>query len=330
MKVALNDLKAKVTAGIKKLGYVGEDARVIGDVLLYAQLRGNNQGITKIATGGVPYASEIEEFRVVKENKCGVLFAGGHSMVTAARAAKKATVLASEHGVGIVGTNHTFTSSGSIGYYSRLIAKQGYIGIVCVGNGQLNFVAPNGSAEGKMGTNPISYAFPYNGGEVVYDITTAGIAYFGVVEAKLKSEPLPEGIGFDKDGNRTTEAAKVLEGGSVANFADHKGFGLSILVQLLGGPFSLASIPGICIKDGAGTFVMAIDPGLLSNREEFMSRATELVQHIKSAKPLPGKEVLLPGEHGDRLVKQAEQSGEIEIADAIWQELQNFVDESQS
>jgi L-2-hydroxycarboxylate dehydrogenase (NAD+) len=313
-------------AGVKKLGYEGEDAQIIGDVLLYAQLRGNNQGITKIATGGVPQASEIEQLRIVKENKCGALFAGGHSMVTAARAAQKATELANQHGVGIVGTNHTFTSSGAIGYYSRLIAEQGYIGVVCVGNGQLNFVAPTGSAEGKMGTNPFSYAFPYNGGEVVYDITTAGMAYFGVVEAKLKGEPLPDGMGFDKHGNSTTDAAQVLDDGAVTTFAAHKGFGLSLLVQLLGGPFSLAGIPGIHKEDGAGTFVMAIDPGLLSSKEEFMSRATELVQHIKSAQPLQGKEVLLPGEPGNRLVKQAEQSGEIEIVDAIWQELCNFVE----
>jgi LDH2 family malate/lactate/ureidoglycolate dehydrogenase len=326
MKISVNALRGKVVAGIQKLGYTGEDAKVIADVLLYAQLRGNNQGITKIATGGVPKASDIKPFRIVAENKCGVLMSGGHSMVAAVKAAYKVTELANEHGVGIVGINHTFTSSGAIGYYTRIIAKQGYIGIVCVGNGQLAFVAPSGSAEGKLGTNPLSYAFPYNDGEVVFDITTAGIAYFGVVEAKLKGEPLPEGIGYDKDGDPTTKATDVLEGGAVTTFAAHKGFGLSLLVQLLGGPFSLASIPGIHKEDGAGTFVMAIDPGLLSSKEEFMNRASELVGHIKSAEPLPGQYVILPGENGDILAKKTGESGEIEIADAIWQELNSFVD----
>jgi LDH2 family malate/lactate/ureidoglycolate dehydrogenase len=245
-------------------------------------------------------------------------------MVTTARAAQMAVDLAKEHGVGMVCSNHTFTSSGAIGYFSRQIARQGYIGFVCVGNGQLAFVAPSGSAEPKLGTNPFSYAFPYTGGEVVFDNATAAMAYFGVVEAKLKGEPLPQGIGFDKNGNPSTDATEVLDG-SIATFAAHKGFGLSLFVQLLGSAFSLAGIPGLHKEDGAGTFVMALDPGLLAGKDEYMRRSTELVEHIKTAKPLDGQKVVLPGEQGDALAKQAEDSGEIEVADAIWQELVAFV-----
>ncbi len=151
------------------------------------------------------------------------------------------------------------------------------------------------------------------------------MAYFGIVEAKLKGEPLPEGIGFDKDGNPSTDAAKVLDG-SIATFAGHKGFGLSLFVQLLGSAFSLAGIAGAHEDDGSGTFVLAIDPGLLAGKDEFMKRSTELIDHVKSAKPLPGQKVVLPGEQGDALAKQAEDSGEIEIADAIWKELVGFVE----
>lgn len=246
-------------------------------------------------------------------------------MVATAKAAEMAVSLAENHGVGIVASNHTFTSSGAIGYFSRQIAKAGYIGFVCVGNGSFAFVAPSGSAEPKFGTNPFSYAFPYTGGEVVFDNATAAIAYFGIVEAKLKGEKLPEGIGFDKDGNPSTDPAAVLDG-SIATFANHKGFGLSLFVQLLGSAFSLAGISGAHEEDGSGTFVMAIDPGLLAGRDEYMQRATELIEQVKSAKPLPGQKVTLPGEQGDAIAKQAEASGEIDIADAIWNELTNFVE----
>ena len=109
-------------------------------------------------------------------------------------------------------------------------------------------------------------------------------------------------------------------------FAGHKGFGLSILVQLLGGPFIKAGIAGYNEADGWGTFVLAIDPGLLAGKEDFMKRSTELVQSIKSAKPFPGKTVYLPGEQGDAIARQAEESGELEIADAIWNELVSFVE----
>ncbi len=324
MLVKLEDLKNKVQTGVEKLGYKGEDATVITDVLLYAQLRGNNQGITKIATGGVPKAEDVQELRVIKENKAGALISGGHSMVATAKAADMAAKLAEEHGVGVVALNHTFTSSGAIGYFARRISKQGYIGFVAVGNGSFAAVAPHGSAEAKLGTNPFSYAFPYTGGEVVFDNATAAMAYFGIVEAKLKGEALPEGVGYDKEGNPSTDAAEVLDG-SIATFASHKGFGLSLFVQLLGSAFALAAIPGSNEEDGAGTFVLAIDPGLLAGKEEFMKRSTDLIEHIKSAKPIDGQLVNLPGEQGDALANQVEISGEIEIADVIWNELCEFV-----
>lgn len=325
MQVLVKDLEDKVLSGVTKLGYEAEDAQIIADVLLYAQLRGNNQGITKIATGGVPKAEDVNEFKLVKEDRCGALMSGGHSMVASSRAAVRVVEIAKTHGVGIVGVNHTFTSSGAIGYFARQIAKAGFIGFVCVGNGSFAFVAPEGSADPKLGTNPFSYAFPYEGGEVVFDNATAAMAYFGIVESKLKGEKLPEGIGFDKDGNPSTDAGDVLNG-SVMAFAHHKGFGLSLLVQLLGGPFSLAGISGANEEDGSGTFILAIDPGLLAGRDEYMKRSTELVQQIKSAKPLDGKSVYLPGEKGDAIAREAEQSGKIEIADPIWEELVAFVD----
>jgi LDH2 family malate/lactate/ureidoglycolate dehydrogenase len=323
MKVKVTELRQKVLAGVAKLGYKDEDAKIIADVLLYAQLRGNNQGITKIATGGVPKASDVEEFKIVKENKCGVLTSGGHAMVATNNAVKLSTELAAEHGVGIVGSNHTFTSSGAIGYFARQIADAGYIGFVCVGTPP--FVSPFGSAEPKLGTNPLSYAFPTSSGSVVFDTATAAMAYFGVVEAKLKGEALPEGVGFDSEGTPTTDAAKALDG-SVSTFARHKGFGLSLLVQLLGGPVVDAAYIGQNKEKGAGTFVMAIDPGLLTSKDEFMQGADELTKQLKSAKPLSNDGVLLPGERGDNLAKQAEDSGEIEIADAIWNELVAFVE----
>ncbi len=333
MKVQVSELKEKVTTGVNKLGYTGEDAQAIIDTLLYAEMRGNNQGIAKIATGGVPKAEDIEEFKVAKENKCGVLLSGGHSMATTAKAADRAIGLAEEHGVGVACTNHTHTSSGAIGYFARRISKAGYICFMTVGNGDFAAVAPAGSSEPKLGTNPLAYAFPYDGGEVVFDNATAAIAFFGVVEARLKGEQLPEGVALNADGNPTTDPNEVMEdgegenvGGAIKTFADHKGYGLSVFVQLMGSAFSLAGIAGANEEDGAGTFIIAIDPGLFAGKEEYMKRAKQMVDEIKSAKPIEGQEIVMPGELGDRRVKKAEESGEIEIAEGIWNELCKFVD----
>ncbi|HET9412053.1 MAG TPA: Ldh family oxidoreductase [Candidatus Saccharimonadales bacterium] len=333
MKITLTELNSKVMAGVKKLGYKGEDAQIICDTLLYAQLRGNNQGIAKLATNGVPKASEIEPFALVREHKSGALFSGGHAMVASMKAAQKAVELAKEHGVGVAALNHTHTSSGAIGYFARHIAKEGFIALVCVGNGDWAAVAPTGSAEPKLGTNPLAYAFPYDGGEVVFDTATAAIAYYGVVQAMLTGEPLPKGVALNSKGEPTTDANQVLGkgggedvGGAITTFADHKGFGLSLFVQLMGSAFSLAGMPGAHGDDGGGTFVLAIDPGLLAGTDEYMKRSRELVESIRSAKPIAGQRVYLPGERGDMLAKQAATTGEIEIADGIWRQLCTFVD----
>lgn len=323
MKVDVSELKDTVSDGVKKLGYVGEDARIISEVLVYAQLRGNNQGITKIATGGVPKAVDVQDFKIVKENKCGALVSGGHAMTATATAVEMAVKLAGEHGVGIVGSNHTFTSSGAIGYFSQSIAEAGFIGLVCVGTP--SFVAPYGSAEPKYGTNPLSYAFPTNERSVVFDTATAAIAYFGVVEAKLNNKPLPNGVAYNSRGQVTQAASEVLDGGSVSTFAEHKGSGLALLVQLLGGPLVGASFIDSDSGEGAGTFVLAIDPGLLVDKDEYLTQATNLISQVKSAKPLPGMKVMLPGERGDTIRANAEGSGSIEIADAVWNELVAFV-----
>jgi LDH2 family malate/lactate/ureidoglycolate dehydrogenase len=324
MRVPLGELHEQVSRGVEKLGYGGDDARIITEVLMYAQLRGNNQGIAKIATGGVPRASETKDFRLVKVNKCGALFSGGHSMVASLRAAEKSVELASIHGVGVAATNHNDTSSGSIGYFARKIAEAGYIGIVCVGNGDWAAVAPTGSSEAKLGTNPLAYAFPYDGGVVVFHTTTAAMSYYGVIEAMLKGEALPVGVGFDSAGDPTTDAAKILGhgageavGGALATVAGHKGYGLSLLVQLLGSAFSLAGFAGAYSDDGQGTFVLALDPGLLADTSEYMKRSRELVESIKNARPLAGQTVLLPGERGDDIARTCVTSGEIEIADAL-------------
>lgn len=326
MKVQVSELKEKVTIGVKKLGYTGEDAEIIIENLLYAELRGNNQGIPKIATGGVPKSEELKPFSVAREVKAGALFSGGHAMVTSAKAADKAVELAEAHGVGIVGSNHTYTSSGAIGYFVRRIAKAGYIGFMATGNGGFNVVAPTSSAEGQLGTNPLAYAFPHSEGEIVFDTATAAIAYFGLVEAKLKGEQVDEGLGYDSNGNPTTDPAEIMDG-AIATFAGHKGFGLSLFVQIMGTAFASAGSPNENEDDGAGMTILAIDPALLSSKEEYFKRIDALLSNIKNAKPLPGEQVNLPGEQGDARATAAEESGEIEIADGVWNELCKFVEE---
>lgn len=71
--------------------------------------------------------------------------------------------------------------------------------------------------------------------------------------------------------------------------------------------------------------MLALDPGLLSDRATYMKRSHELVESIKDARPLPGQIVRLPGERGDDLARSCEISGEVDIPEEIWWALGKFI-----
>ena len=77
-----------------------------------------------------------------------------------------------------------------------------------------------------------------------FDMATSAIALFGVLSAKAKGEPLPQGVAYGKDGNTTTDAAEALDGGAIATFGGHKGAGLSLVVELLAGALSGGAVLG--------------------------------------------------------------------------------------
>ena len=51
--VAIDALKESIFQALKSYEYLDEDCHIITDVLIYAELRGNNQGIVKLVTGGL-------------------------------------------------------------------------------------------------------------------------------------------------------------------------------------------------------------------------------------------------------------------------------------
>jgi L-2-hydroxycarboxylate dehydrogenase (NAD+) len=323
MKISIAELDAIVRRAILSYGYTEAEAATIQDVLMYAQLRGNNQGLIYLIGPGMPN-NATGPMSILRETPISALInsANNHAMVTVNHAVDVALSKTRQGGVGIVGVNQINTPSGAIGYYARRLAEAGFVGVVCAGSSPM--VAPHGSSEPVFGTNPLSVAFPMTDGVVVLDMATSAIAFFGIQEAKTAGRDLPPNVALDDLGRPVTDPEAALSGALRTFDRGARGSGLSFMVQALTGPLLGASFAGIGDVDQnwGGHLVLAFDPELLGGAEAIRAGVRQMVDKVKDAKPLPGvDEIFVPGERGDRKSKAAIEAGEIEIEDNLYREL---------
>ena len=85
--------------------------------MMYAQLRDNTQGIIKITSGGLNKHAKESTPVIEKETRLSALINGNNSpgMIVLHQAMEMAIDKSKSHGFGIVGTNHTSSSTGALG-----------------------------------------------------------------------------------------------------------------------------------------------------------------------------------------------------------------------
>ena len=322
MNVPIESLRAATRRAIKAQGYSDADTDIILDIIMYAQMRGNNQNVIKLLGAGMPANPDAGEVITVKDSKLSALIDGGwnQGMAVVARATELAIDKAAAHGFGIVGTRRTNSPTGAIGYFARSIAEAGLIGFVCSGSPEL--MAMHGSYEAFFGTNPLAIGIPTAGSPLVFDMATAAIAWYGIHLANAEGESIPEGVAYDSDGRLTTDPAAALAG-AIKAFGGYKGAALALIVEVLTRPLVGAQRNDDGTKLDWGNLVFAIDPELLADDlASFQAGVSDLLARVKRLKRLPGvDEILTPGERGDRYYARVMAAGEIEIDEKIWRDL---------
>lgn len=324
MIVPIADLKKLGLKALKKQGYNDSEAEIVLGMLLYAQLRGNNQGLVKLIGRGIPKNPAAGAITIEKETKLSARINGAHNpgAIVIKKAVELAVAKAKEHGIGIVGTNNTNSSTGALGYWAGQIAREGLVGFVFAGSPET--VCYHGSFEAIFGTNPMAIGVPTDQDPIVLDMATAAMAYYGLIEAKTAGKKIPPDIAYDSEGNLTDDPGKAMDGALRPFDKSYKSAGLALMVEILTGPLVGASFTGI--GDTAtnwGNLVFVIDPEILTDRKEFAKNVSALAERVKATKKLPGvTEILLPGERGNKLTKKRLKSGEIEIEDNLYHALQ--------
>lgn len=226
----------------------------------------------------------------------------GFSHVGARLATDLACEQAQSERIGMAGLVRS-THLGRLGAYMERACEANCVALAFVGGmGGSRLVAPFGGRRGLLGTNPIAAGFPTrSGAPLVMDFSTASAPIGKAMVAAMAGERMPSESLVDRDG-RPTDDPNVLEnGGAMRTFGDHKGFGLAVLIELLGrillGSTFFSDGGGGASFSGQGLLVIAIAGDAFRELTEVLDDAEHLRELIHAAPAGAGfGQVFAPGD----------------------------------
>ncbi len=221
---------------------------------------------------------------------------------------------------------------GRIADWAEMAAEQGLVSVHFVNAAGSPLVAPFGSPERRFSTAPYCVGVPVNGrAPVLLDFATSVVAEGKVMVASQGGRPIPADALIGPDG-RVSDDAHLLYGdyeitgkrdirngqGAIRAFGEHKGSGLALMCELLGGALSGNGCAAPGRRFANGMFSFYIDPGRLDPAEMFPAEVVRYVDFVKHSKPsASGGETLLPGEKEARTREQRLSQG-VPLPEETW------------
>jgi LDH2 family malate/lactate/ureidoglycolate dehydrogenase len=314
---------------LRAAGASEDTARTVAASLVEANLCGHDShGVRRL----VPYVQFVQAGHVdptaepaVEHRRGAIAIVDGRrgfGQPAARLAVAELTVLAREHGVGAVAIrrgNHI----GRLGEYVEALAQAG-LAAQAFCNADPT-VAPFGGRERRLGTNPLAWAAPRRppAPPLVMDWATSAIAEGKLAVARARGEQAPDGVLVTADGEPSRNPDAFYDGGALLPFGAHKGSGLSVMIELVGGVLSGAGVSTLDGHDeGNGTVLIALDVGAFGPRESFEDQAEAFCAALAGTAPARGfDEVLVPGEIERRTRAQRARDG-VPIPATTWSELE--------
>lgn len=312
-------------------GVDADCAEAVAQVLIDADLTGvSTHGVSRMSI----YMERMEKglvsrknnIRIVQEGPSTAVIDAGNTLgAPSAKFAMETCIRkAAETGCGFAAVRHS-NHFGATAFYTKMAAEKGMIGFACTN--LTGKIAPFGSAEPFMGTNPISAAVPSRDLPVVLDMTPSVVALGKLILAQKLGQSIPLGWALDKDGKPTTDPAEGRKG-SLIPIGGPKGSGMAIMVDILSGVLSgagygphLHDLYEFDAPQGVGHFMGAIDISRFMNLEDFKSAVSAMTAEIKGLRKAEGfSDILMPGELELTRAAANRQNG-IELPDPVYEEL---------
>lgn len=308
VSIPLTDLGRFAAAVLQTAGVPAADAALVGESIVDAHAHGKGTHgigrlplyIDRIARGLMRPETPLAELAAAPA--MALLDAGdGLGQVAAARGMDRAISMAQTCGVGLVGVRRAH-SFGAAAWVARRATAQGMAALVL--SNASPAIAPTGGTRPLFGTNPIAFGLPAPAGEpaIVLDMATAEVARSKVRAAAAAGERIPLGWALDAEGRPTEDPAAALAG-SMAPMGGAKGYGLSLVIDVLAGLMTGSAFAGraLALSDmsgpsNVGFLLIAIDTARFLPRPAWDAAMAELIAATRAAGP-PGA-VALPGGRG--------------------------------
>lgn len=200
---------------------------------------------------------------------------------------------------------------GRVGEWAEMAARDGVVSIHFVNVAGSVLVAPFGGTERRFSTAPLCIGIPRAGQDpVILDFATSLVAEGKVLVASQGGKPLPADALVGPDGRMSADP-KLLYGdygtslardntkgpGAIRAFGEHKGSGLALMCELLGGALTGNGASRFETRWSQGMFSIYVDPAQADPDAFFPEDVRRFLDFVKSARPArSGEPVLVPGE----------------------------------
>ena len=242
-----------------------------------------------------------------------------------------------QHGACIMSLAHAH-HLGRIGHFAEMAVARGWVSLQFVNVMAAPAVAPWHGGDGRFGTNPCCIGIPVGLGDnaqepFVLDFATSRVAQGKMRVAYNEGKTVASGTLIDEHGQPTNNPGVVVvpqsngKFGALMPFGEHKGFGLAVACELLGGALSGGgSWHGVADGKRAvynGMLSIIIDPKALGTQMSFAQETLAFIEWLRQSPATQGSDgVQLAGEP-ERAARLARKKNGIVVDDATWQEIQN-------
>jgi hydroxycarboxylate dehydrogenase B len=348
--IPAGELQARAATIFVASGSTAQEARTVATNLVMANLSGHDShGI-----GMLPrYVDAVREGGLLPNQNVAIkLDTGslltldgqrGYGQVIGEQAMKLGIARARTHGSCIMALGNTH-HLGRIGHFAEMSVAEGLVSLHFVNVLTRPIVAPFGGADARFGTNPFCIGIPLHPGDAgsslaapegesfILDLATSRVAQGKMRVAHNEGRRVEPGLLIDADGQPTTDPGVVVAPnapglfGALLAFGGHKGYGLAVACELLGGALTGGGTASRVVDPKRravynGMLTILIDPAALGTQAAFEHDARDFVDWLRNGRIAPGFDSVRIAGDPERAARLQRGREGITIDSQTWQEL---------